>query len=98
MKAASEGGLLLAGEVLDRRRRTITGKKAGEADRFVIALSVTGAGHNYTAEMWSDSRLPDGVPNVGDRVAIPVEVRAYVQGGLARHTLVFGKSAKGESF
>ena len=96
--SAAESGLLLSGTVVARRRRTIASKKPGESDRFVIQLAVAGSGGMRIAEMWSDMRLPIGVPELGDQVSIPVEVRCYVQGGMARHTLVFGGAEKGEAF
>jgi hypothetical protein len=89
---------MLIGQVVSRRRRVIAAKKPGESNRYVIVLRVEGAGESKQAEMWSDTALPINLPQVGERVALKVEVRAYVQGGFARHSLTFGAGEKGESF
>jgi len=81
-----------------RRRRTIAAKKPNEPDRYVIALRVEGRGNSQVAEMWSNTRHPIGLPEVGDQVDLPIDVRAYVQGGLARYSLTFGGAEKGETF
>lgn len=91
-------GLILVGKVMSRRRRTVQSKKQGVPDRFVISLRVEGAGLLYTAEAWSETRMPVGIPDIGDEVELGVEARAYVQAGVARCTLTFGGIEKGEEF
>ena len=91
-------GLLLVGKLVARRRRTVPAKKPGQSDKFVIMLQVEGAGTFNTAETWSDIMNPLGLPELGDYVKLPVQVRTYVQGGLAKYTLVFGEELKGEAF
>jgi hypothetical protein len=93
-----KAGLRLSGTVISRRRRVISAKKPGDNERYVIVLRVEGGGMSATAETWSDVKLPVGLPQLGDDVSLAVEVRSYVQGGLARHTLVFGGGEKGEAF
>ena len=73
-------------------------KKPGQNDRYVISLRVEGGGQSATAEMWSDIKTPLGLPELGDHVSLPVAVRAFVQAGVAHHTLTFGEQNKGECF
>jgi hypothetical protein len=61
-------------------------------------LTIEGAHESHTAEMWSDSRMPPELPHTGDEVQLPVKIRTFVQGGTAKHTLIFGSSQQGEEF
>ena len=66
--------------------------------RFCIVLYVSTGVEELSAEAWFDDALPAGTPKPGDQVSLAVRVRSYVQGGGARHALVWGGESRGEPF
>jgi hypothetical protein len=95
MSQKTEDGLLLRGTVVARKRREA---KQGDRTRFCLTLFVRTAVQTYQVDRWADSPLPQGTPEVNEKVEMPITVGAYLSHGMAMARLSWGSTASGSDF
>jgi hypothetical protein len=90
-------GLVLIGVAQARRRREVKGRDGRV--RFCITLFVRASAQVYRCDRWSDAAVPDGTPDIGQHVELPVRAEAYTSHGTAMSRLAWGAdSGAGLSF
>jgi hypothetical protein len=90
-------GLYAAGEVIGRRR-TAYQQKAGEGQRFNIAVALVGHAGKLVIERWSDNPSPPDVPRVGERCCIPISLQHFTTKNGVGTRLCWGVAERGEEF
>ena len=89
-------GLFIAGQITGRQRREFT--KAGQATRFVIALTVLTKDGIFKPERWCDVAAPSNVPAVGEHVCLKLGLSVYQSRGGTNFRLTWGDEPGGQSF
>jgi len=92
----TEPGLYLLGEVVARKRREA--KTAAGVPRFLVSLFVRTNTGVVQADRWADNPVPDGTPDVGAVVMLPVATSAFMSHGMAVSRLTWGGSEGGSDF
>lgn len=89
-------GLVMIGVLAGRRRRKVPMKD--QSQRYCFALTVRTEDRVERVERWSDEAMPEDMPVVGEKVAIPVRVRLFTSGTGLQYRLVYQDEEAGEEF